>query len=164
MSLPEFDSKIPINKVNQIFYVTLHSTKVAFNPMDISTRCQSHTARSRRPRQTRNTHPFLISPYPPYHPLSAIPHPGRCCTVNPVILIFRFRFLISTTCFFHLNGGSPTCFGELDFRKVVVGLRVYLFVIVLSSTLMGQYSDMNNRSHLFSQARRPGIPLLLRCL
>ena len=92
----------------------------------------------------------LIIPFPP------LLHPGRCCTVNPVITIFLFDSS-TTTRFFHLNSDSPTCFGELDFRNVVVGLRVYLFVIVLSSTLMGQYSELNNRSHLFPQALRPGI-------
>ena len=113
----------------------------------------------------RNILPFsFLYPYPPYHPLSATPSSGTLLHCEPCNYNFSVRFLKSTTRFFHLNSDSPTCFGELDFRKVVAGLRVYLFVIVLSSRLMGQYSDMNNRSHLFSQAQRPGIPLFLHYL
>ena len=108
------------------------------------------------------------SPFPSYIlipliiPVPPLLHPGRCCTVNPVITIFLFDSS-TTTRFFHLNSDSPTCFGELDFRNVVVGLRVYLFVIVLSSTLMGQYSELNNRSHLFLGATSRNF-LILRCL
>ena len=140
-------------RINQFFYVTLHCTRVASNPLDILPGVNRVRLGPEGPGKKETYSPFpsyilipLIIPFPP------LLHPGRCCTVNPVITIFLFDSSNLRRALFHLNSDSPTCFGELDFRKVVAGLRVYLFVIVLSSTLMGQYSDMKNRSHLISGA------------
>ena len=131
----------------------MHCTRDASNPLDILPGVNRVRLGPEGPGKKA-----IYSPFPSYILIPLIIlvppllHPGHCCTVNPVITIFLFDSSNLQHAFFHLNGDSLTCFVELDFRKVVAGLRVYLFVIVLSSTLMGQYSDMKNRSHLFSGA------------